>query len=45
MIGLESYFVCGDTHAVTGGYMEHWWSVIIDGMEHVFDAQINDNIA
>lgn len=45
-IGLKSYFAHGETHAAAGGYTNHGWPVIvIDGVEYVFDAEIDDSIA
>lgn len=45
-IGLNSYFVHGETHMASGGYTNHGWAVIIiDGTEYVFDPEIDDNIA
>ena len=45
-IGLNSYLVSGKTHKASGGYTGHTWVVAnIDGIEYVFDPQIEDNIA
>ena len=45
-IGLNSYGRGGLTHKADGGYTPHAWAVIvIDGVEYVFDPQVEDNIA
>ena len=45
-IGLNCYTVYGQTARADGGYTGHIWCVIaIDGVEYVFDPQIDDNIA
>ena len=45
-IGLDSYFVHGDTCKATGGFTNHAWAVIIiDGVEYVFDPDVEDKIA
>lgn len=45
-IGLNCYTVYGKTARADGGYTGHIWCVInIDGVEYVFDPQIDDNIA
>lgn len=45
-IGLNSYERRGETHKASGGYTYHAWAVIvIDGVEYVFDPQVEDNIA
>ena len=45
-IGLNCYVVGGQTHKASGGYTPHAWCVIkIDGIEYVFDPQLDDNIA
>ena len=44
-IGLNCYTVYGQTARADGGYTGHIWCVIaIDGVEYVFDPQIDDNI-
>lgn len=44
-IGLNCYTVYGQTARASGGYTGHIWCVInIDGVEYVFDPQIDDNI-
>jgi len=44
-IGLNCYTVYGQTARANGGYTGHIWCVIaIDGVEYVFDPQIDDNI-
>lgn len=45
-IGLNCYAITGLTAKATGGMTEHAWCVInIDGIEYIFDSQIDDNIA
>ena len=45
-IGLNCYTVYGQTSRADGGYTGHIWCVIkIDGVEYVFDPQVEDNIA
>ncbi len=45
-IGLNCYTVYGQTARASGGYTGHIWCVIkINGVEYVFDPQIDDNIA
>lgn len=45
-IGLDSYWVTGQTHAAGGGYTYHVWTILLlDGVEYVFDPQVEDNIA
>ena len=45
-IGLNCYLVRGQTARATGGMSGHDWCVIkINGVEYVFDPQIDDNIA
>ena len=45
-IGIESYNVYGRTRAAAGGYIGHYWTVaFIDGVEYIFDAQIEDDLA
>lgn len=45
-IGLDSYLISGLTHKAGGGYTGHTWVVAnIDGVEYVFDPQVEDNIA
>ncbi len=45
-IGLNSYLVSGKTHKASGGYTGHTWVVAnINGVEYVFDPQVEDNIA
>lgn len=45
-IGLDCRVVSGETERASGGMTGHAWNVIIvDGVEYVFDAQIDDNIA
>lgn len=45
-IGLNCYTVYGQTARASGGYTGHiWCAVAIDGVEYVFDPQIDDNIA
>lgn len=44
-IGLNCYTVYGQTARADGSYTGHIWCVIaIDGVEYVFDPQIDDNI-
>ncbi|MBE8950484.1 MAG: transglutaminase domain-containing protein [Quinella sp. 3Q1] len=44
-IGLNCYTVYGQTARANGGYTGHIWCVIaVDGVEYVFDPQIDDNI-
>lgn len=44
-IGLNCYTIYGQTARADGGYTGHIWCVInIDGVEYVFDPQIDDNI-
>ena len=44
-IGLNCYTVYGQTARADGGYTGHIWCVMnIDGVEYVFDPQIDDNI-
>ena len=44
-IGLNCYTVYGQTARASGGYTGHIWCVIaVDGVEYVFDPQIDDNI-
>ncbi len=44
-IGLNCYTVYGQTARADGGYTGHIWCVVaIDGVEYVFDPQIDDNI-
>ena len=44
-IGLNCYTVYGLTARASGGMTGHIWCVIaIDGVEYVFDPQIDDNI-
>ena len=44
-IGLNCYTVYGQTARADGGYTGHIWCVIaVDGVEYVFDPQIDDNI-
>ena len=44
-IGLNCYTVYGMTARASGGMTGHIWCVIaIDGVEYVFDPQIDDNI-
>lgn len=46
-IGLECKVIAlGKTTKTDGSYTSHWWCVVtIDGVEYVFDAQVEDNIA
>ena len=45
-IGLNCYTIYGQTSRADGGFTGHIWTVInIDGVEYVFDPQIDDNIA
>ena len=45
-IGLNCYTIRGLTARADGGYTGHTWCVIkINGVEYVFDPQIDDNIA
>lgn len=45
-LGLNCYTVYGQTTRSDGGYTGHIWTVIkIDGVEYVFDPQVEDNIA
>lgn len=45
-LGLNCYTVYGQTSTASGGYTGHIWTVIkIDGVEYVFDPQVEDNIA
>ena len=45
-IGLNCYTVYGQTARASGGMTGHIWTVInVDGVEYVFDPQIDDNIA
>ena len=45
-IGLNSYTVYGQTATASGGMTGHIWTVIdVDGVEYVFDPQIDDNIS
>lgn len=45
VIGLNCYTVYGQTARADGGYTGHIWCVTaIDGVEYVFDPQIDDNI-
>ena len=45
-IGLNCYTIYGQTARASGGMTGHIWTVIeIDGVEYVFDPQIDDNIA
>ena len=45
-IGLNCYTIYGQTARADGGMTGHIWTVInIDGIEYVFDPQIDDNIA
>jgi len=45
-IGLNCYTVYGQTSRADGGYTGHIWCVIkVDGVEYVFDPQVEDNIA
>ena len=45
-IGLNCYTVYGQTSRADGGYTGHIWTVIkINGVEYVFDPQVEDNIA
>lgn len=45
-IGLNCYTIYGQTARADGGFTGHIWTVIkIDGVEYVFDPQIDDNIA
>ena len=45
-LGLNSYVVGGQTHKASGGYTPHAWAIVkIDGIEYVFDPQLDDNIA
>lgn len=45
-LGLNSYVAVGMTHTTSGEYTPHAWAVVkIDGVEYVFDPQIDDNIA
>ena len=45
-LGLNCYTVYGQTSRADGGYTGHIWCVIkIDGVEYVFDPQVEDNIA
>ncbi|MBQ7454675.1 MAG: transglutaminase domain-containing protein [Selenomonadaceae bacterium] len=44
-IGLNCYTVYGQTARASGGYTGHIWCVIaVNGVEYVFDPQIDDNI-
>lgn len=44
-IGLNCYTVYGQTARADGGYTGHIWCVIaVDGVEYIFDPQIDDNI-
>lgn len=44
-IGLNCYTVYGQTARANGGYTGHIWCVMnINGVEYVFDPQIDDNI-
>ena len=46
MIGLDSAYVSGSTHASGGGYTGHnWVEVYIGGQTYVFDPQVEDNIS
>ncbi len=45
-LGLNCYTVYGQTSTASGGYTGHIWTVIkINGVEYVFDPQVEDNIA
>lgn len=45
-LGFNSYVSVGWTHKASGGYTRHAWAVVkIDGVEYVFDPQIEDNIS
>lgn len=45
-IGLDCRVQGGLTHKADGGYTPHAWTVIvIDGVEYVFDPQVEDNIS
>lgn len=45
-IGLDAYMVNGETSMAGGGYTSHTWNMItIGGVDYVFDAQVEDNIA
>ena len=45
-LGLNCYTVYGKTSRADGGYTGHIWCVIkVDGVEYVFDPQVEDNIA
>ena len=44
-IGLNCYTVYGQTARASGGYTGHIWCVMnVNGIEYVFDPQIDDNI-
>lgn len=44
-IGLNCYTVYGQTARASGGYTGHIWCAMkINGVEYVFDPQIDDNI-
>ena len=45
-LGLNCYTIYGQTSRASGGYTGHIWCVInINGVEYVFDPQVEDNIA
>ncbi len=45
-IGLNSYMAIGQTHKASGGYTYHVWAIVkLNGVEYIFDPQIDDNIA
>lgn len=45
-LGLNCYTVYGQTSRADGGYTGHIWCVIkINGVDYVFDPQVEDNIA
>ena len=45
VIGLNCYTVYGQTARASGGYTGHIWCVMkINGVEYVFDPQIDNNI-
>lgn len=46
VLGLNCYTVYGQTARASGGYTGHIWCAMnINGVEYVFDPQIDDNIA
>lgn len=45
-IGLSCYVYSGETSKAGGGWTAHAWNVItVGGVDYVFDAQVEDNIA